>query len=464
MADYDKDRELIEKLKKSEPGGDDWKQSVSALKRRIKGMLAEDQAAAAERLAEVKDSPGVAGTIEELAGKKGLALAALYPLEKALKELGKGVKEEHLRAMEEWMGLCEGGQGECDTNDFFFLPDNVQGAVLDHLALWLRADLLAELKKAAPDKEKAKRVAKSIHKAKSAGAQVAEQAGGRVAAPVAAAEREEQFDEAYLSPPDPSGTFFVYMYRTVFGKAHLFVALANDLEGVIRFDGYRVSRARFQKMLEQTKNNPHAIVVRADAGYVRRLIRAAEETGRRRNRPQNENYLSNRRALGIVDEPEAGHPLWDHIDQEELKGERGLVARSEELLEHRVFVDWRLQPAEEGRAITAIQEIRKSPIELTDAQKAERENEVYEREAGRLIEGAGREVWRDRLLSCAYVLHLMDEKEQARMTAAAALALERGEVPPFFTALVKRSLAQSMEPPEEGPRGPLMDRGGIVVP
>jgi len=101
-------------------------------------------------------------------------------------------------------------------------------------------------------------------------------------------------------------------------------------------------------------------------------------------------------------------------------------------------------------------------LQITETQKREQEDRLFEREAKKTVEAVGRAVWRERMLACAYLLQLMQEEEPARMTAATALALAEGDtVPPFFTALLRRTVKRTLgedDQPEPGP-----DRGGIVV-
>lgn len=451
----------IDDFMASEPGNQQWEQQVPMLEKRFPRLLAEDQVRVIERLSELSGSGEAAELIGRLEGKKGVSLPARVELARARKKLGQEVDDSLLRSMEQWLGLCETEEGDCDAAGLWLLPEQVQESVIDHLSLWLRADLLGQFKDAAPNKKMAKYIARAIHKAKSAGATIT----GEQARTFVMGERDEYYDEAYVSPPDPQGTVFIYMYRTVFGKATLFVALLNDRMGVIRFDAYRVSRPKFDKMLESTRKNPHAIVIKADPGFVRRFIRACEEQGRKKGSPPNEEYLRNRRALGLVEEPEGDHPLWSMLDREAMAKERGLVSRSRELLEHRMFEDWRLTGPEEGKLLSEIAEMRNSVIELTPAQKREREDTVFESEAKAVIESEGRGIWRDRLLYCAYLLFLMKDEDTARMAAAVGMSLERADEPlaGFFVELIRRSVERALAPDDEGSHGPDMGRGGIVI-
>jgi hypothetical protein len=464
MAKKQGAKEWLDKMLGAEPGGEEWDSIVKDLHRRFPGLIAEDQVKVAERLAALSASEGVPELIEKAYNAKGASLAAMIVLGGTLLDLGK-IEAGLIPKMEKWALMCEGDEAECDPRQFFDLPDKEQAAVLDHLVLWLRADIISGLKEAVPDKKKAKLLARALHRVKSAGAEVAMEGEARFVMP--RAESDEYHDEAYVSPPDHSGTLFIYLYRTVFGKHSLFVVLINDLSGVIRFEGYDVSKKQFDKMLESTRKNPHAIIVKADPGWVRLLIRRAEEAGRKLGKSQNQDYLRNRRAIGAADQPEAPHPIWTHFDREELKKERGLLYRADELLEHRMFEDWRLMPLEEGKFFVELEDMKHGLLELSEQQKKERENLLFEKEVNRILDHQGRETWRDRLLNCAYVLHRLGDQEQARIAAAVALALENKDDPPpaFLVELLRRTVEEATKEKDDddGKKGPDMDRGGIVL-
>ena len=442
-------------LETVESGSEEWRQAAAETVKAFGRLDSEDQTAAVKRLLAGGEAGGE--FLDQLEEREDLGLPARVELREARAALGREVAPDLSRRLQNWLSLCE-GQEECDTADFFGLPGRERRAVTEHLAQWLRTDLISRLLATAPDKAAAKELKKALHRAKSSGAAALAGKTETFLLP----ERDDYRDEAYLSPPDPSGVSIAYLYRTVFGKNVMFVIILSDQDGILKFEGYQVAEPKFRRMLESTRKNPHAIVARVDSGYVRRLLRTVEENGRRRGKAPAEDFLQNRRALGVATEPEAPHPLWSLLDAETLRAERGLVARSAELIAHRMFLDWMLSPAAEGQFMVELEEIRHSLLQITETQKREQEDRLFEREAKKTVETVGRVVWRERMLACAYLLQLMQEEEPARMTAATALALAEGDtVPPFFTALLRRTVKRTLgedDQPEPGP-----DRGGIVV-
>ena len=464
MTEKNQAEKLLQSLDQAGPGQEGWEDLRKELVRRFSRLDPEDQVQVAEKLAALGPAEQVAPLMAELIDKKGVSLAAMMVLAKALAKLGRSwMDEDTLAQMEKWALACEDDSVECSGEDFFDLPDKVQAAVLDHLALWLKVDALKMLQESAPVKARAKAVAKALHRAKSAGATVGEDSPVRFTL----TERDEYVDQAYISPPDATGTMFIYLYRTIFGKNNLFVVLVNDLESVIRIEGFQVTPPRFQRILDSTKRNPHAIIVKADAGYARLLIKKSEDKARDRSKRLDEGYLSSRRALGIPDQEDVPHPLWSHLDREELKTERGLVHQSQQLISHRMFEDWVLMPVNEGKFIVDLEDKRMSLLEISERQKQEQEDLLYEKAAQEVLDFSGREVWRDRLFTSAYVGVLIEDMETARAVAAVALAIEDPDQPPppFFIELLRRSVEKAVGSDEEdqGSSGPEMDRGGIVI-
>ena len=459
MSKSPSDQELVKRFSEIGPDDAGFPGLLSQVERRFSRMLVEDQVQVAERLSEFKESETAMDAVRAFYDAPGAGLAALILLGRVRGDVAPGL----LESLETWLGLCEEEGGECDPSAFFSLPAKMRRAVLDHLALWLRADLLGRLAASAPDKGQLKAIKKALHRVKSQGVEVAD--GSGLGPAYLAPERDEFVDEAYFTPPDASGTMFVFLYRTVFGKNNLFVILVNDQDGVIKCEGHETPVPKFRRIIESTRQNPHAILVKSDPAFVRLLVKQAEASGLKRGINQNRDYLSSRRALGVADQESSPHPLWGRLDREEFKNEHGLAHRSGELLEHRLFEGWSLHAVEEGKFMVELSKILTSPIALTEAQLQERKRELFEQEARTAVETDGRETWRDRLLNCALVLYEIGDHDPARMTAATALALEDPErpLPPFFVELLERTADLENADDEEETEGPDLDRGGIVT-
>jgi len=467
MTHADRDREWRDQFLAVEPGSNEWRKSLAELGRRMERLDIEDQVKVAERLGGQRGEAETPEVIVQLLELESLSLPARIILEKARGEAGSAGQDESLVGrLEQWLNLCEAETGGCDPRGFFSMPDPAQRSVANHLTQWLRADLLEKLIEAAPDKAAGKELRKALHHVRSAGARVSDESGRLMT--VAPREEPEPFDEAYLTPPDDTGTYLTYLYRTVFGSAKLFMVFVNDLHGVLKMEAYEIPRPRLERILEATRKNPHAVLAKAEPEFVRRLIKQAEAAGRKRGEYQHPDYLANRRAMGVATAGEGPHPLWRFLREDELRTELGLVARSHELVQHRIFEDWRLRPVEEGKFAAELADLQHPLLELSPEQAAERERLFFEKAATLALAATGREIWRDRLLACAYLLCLIGDQETARMAAAAGLALDRADDPagPFWVELLRRTTDEYMKKDDQagdagGKPGP--DRGGLVV-
>ncbi|MFO8055719.1 MAG: hypothetical protein R6V10_00290 [bacterium] len=455
----DKDMTRLERMIEEGPAEDreGW------LKEAVKGfqkLEPDDQAELADKLSEKAHSEEINVLMERLHQSDGTALPALVVLGRSLVKQDKA--DEHtLSEMERWITLCEESD-VAETPELFSLPDNIQSAVISHLGRWLRADLLSALSDAAPDKRKSKMIKKALHQARSAGA-VLDGSAGVASVAEGAPELSEKKDEAYITPPDSSGSFIVYFYRTVFDKDNLFSIIVDDEQGVLNFERFEVPEHKWRQIIESTRRNPMVVLSRCDPDYARYLVKKYESEGEKRGHHQDSDFLRHRRVLGIADQDEVPNPLLQEFSSDELRRETGLAARSHELLESRVFDRWSFLPEDEGKIMLELKNIDESPLDLTDAQKEARKQELFEEEASWLLSLQGRPLWRDRMLVCAYILYLLEQPEDARMAAATAFVLEDSEkpVPSFFTELLRECLEERMEDEQE-PSGPDMSRGGIV--
>ena len=432
MAISPQDR--LRTLQETDPSGPAWPQAALSLEQVFNRLDDEDQMEAVKRLA----AAGAAGldTLARLDSRGSASLSTLVELRQALVAAGRPVDAEILGRLQKWLARCESGD-DCGPDDLFGLAPAERTAVINHLARWLQSDLLARLADAAPDKAAAKEIKKALHRARSAGAAaVAGVTGEAFVLP----EREEYLDEAFLSPPNAAGVSYIYLYRTVFGRNTMFVIVAGDTDGILNFDAYEAPESKYRKLMESARSDPRLVLARADSGYVRRLIRQAEENGRRAGKTPPPDYLRTRRALGIADEPDHAHPVFQHFPAEELAKETGLVARSAGLADHRLFADWVLIPVDENTFMLKLEEARNSLLTLTAAQKREQEDRLFEQEVERIVATTGPLTWRERLLQCAYLAYLVGYEPVARMIAATALAVGEGRTPPLLVELLRRAV------------------------
>jgi hypothetical protein len=459
MGNTEKYREWMDEFQNSDLSKKDFSELEKDVLKIFPKLGMKEQAMAAGKLASEAGSPNIPDLIEKLFTGNNTSLPALLKFSEPMQE--KGLADNFIiEQMQLWVGVCNDSGEDFNAIGFYSLPENIQNSVADYLAGGLRGSILMELKLAAPDKKASKRIGKYIHKAKSKGAVIA-QVKEETEIPEPS---DENIEEIYISPPDATGTIFIYLYKTVFGKNTLFIILINDQEGVLRFDSYKVPEIKFRNMLESTKKNPHAIIVKVDPVLAKQLIKNAEDAGIRKQRAHPEAFKSSRRAIGVAEVPDDPHPLWSIFDEEEMTKSKGLVARSDELLNHRMFLDWQLVPIEEGKLIVELQEMNESVIELSDKQKAERVLALYEKEAAEILNTQGKDLWFGRIVNCAYLLHKLGEEEEAKIAAALALAFTGDDtaVPVFFTKLIARTVAKDMAP-EEQEKNVKPGQGGILI-
>jgi hypothetical protein len=136
--------------------------------------------------------------------------------------------------------------------------------------------------------------------------------------------------------------------------------------------------------------------------------------------------------------------IYFHLQVKEVKENERVLRRAGDLFKSDLFASWGIPEGEIRPYADAVWEAEESKIVLSQAQKEARFQEIYQRALSDLFPEDKRVLYKKRLEEMAYVLFQLKREEEARMSLAAAMDLEKPLNPfqpnPFLFQLVVRSI------------------------
>jgi hypothetical protein len=334
----------------------------------------------------------------------------------------------------------------------FKLAPPEQQAEIERLVREGRAEVLIQLKRKAPDKAAARAISQALHRLRSKGVKAEEPQEQRTFVLAKGKEPEQ----AAVTSVDAAGGRLIWIYRQTPQGGTLFQAMPMYPRGLQGFEAYVATAKRFERVLKHGEKELNVVLARVSPDFARRLIFQAVAQGRSKGNPPPKEFIEAKAMLGPEPDLAAPHPLWAAFDPEAVRAKSGLVFEGPKLLQHKVFAGWYFDEDSVRRCALKLEEAEVSPLVMADEQKRARQEELMIASAREGLAAPGREVWKDRLIENAYVLHLLGEAGPAELALATALALDDPEkLPALFPAMMRRAFrfAEKSEPPPPEPAG-----------
>jgi hypothetical protein len=136
--------------------------------------------------------------------------------------------------------------------------------------------------------------------------------------------------------------------------------------------------------------------------------------------------------------------IYSYLQRDEIVGNDWILKRAGDLLKNEFFSSWRIEEDQIRPYADAVWEAEGSKIVLNETQKEARFQEIYLKALSGLFSGEKRLLYKRRLEEMAYVLFKLGREDEARISVAAAIDLEKPVNPiqpdPFLFQLVIKSI------------------------
>src|SRR3990172_8090763 len=265
--------------------------------------------------------------------------------------------------------------------------------------------------------------------------------------------------KGYGSPIDSFGQrlFVLVIPHTGRGWAVL-QGVVSDTKGIVGFSGEEMTRKGFRSFLQEVQEKNPFPLVEVEPSYVAFLLEQAHRLSLQKGSPPSQDFLRSKNEMEPIKKEYERPLIYSHLQVKEVKENERILRGSGDLFKSDLFASWGIPEGEIRPYVDAVWEAEESKIVLSQAQKEARFQEIYQRALSDLFPEDKRVLYKKRLEEMAYVLFQLKREEQARMSLAAAMDLEKPLNPfqpsPFLFQLIVRSiftlLAEAYEKKKEG--------------
>jgi hypothetical protein len=218
----------------------------------------------------------------------------------------------------------------------------------------------------------------------------------------------------------------------------------RDTLGLVNFSGEEMTRKGARIFVEEIQKKSPFPLVEMEASYVGFLFAQAYQSTLERKEAVPQDYLRLRGEIENVKKEYERPLIYRFLPSDEIAGEDRLLGRGGDLLKVDLFSGWRIEEDLIRSYADEVLEAEESKIVLHPTQKEARFQGIYQPALSELFSGERRFLYRRRLEEMAYLLFKLGKEEEARLSLAVALDLEKPlnliQPNPFLFQLVVKSI------------------------
>jgi hypothetical protein len=218
----------------------------------------------------------------------------------------------------------------------------------------------------------------------------------------------------------------------------------SDTEGFIDFSGEEMTRKGFRVFFEEIQGKSPFPLVELDPPYVGFLFDEAYQLTLEKKGGPPQDYLRAKTEIERIKKEYERPLIHSYLQVDEAVAEDRFLRKGGDLLKVDLFQGWRIEQDQIQRYADEVWEAEESKIVLNQTQKEARFQGIYQKALSELFAGERRQLYRRRLEEMAYVLFKLGREEEARISLAVAIDLEKPVNPiqpnPFLFQLVVKSI------------------------
>jgi hypothetical protein len=199
----------------------------------------------------------------------------------------------------------------------------------------------------------------------------------------------------------------------------------SDTLGLVNFSGEEMTRKGVRIFLQEIKKNTPFPLVEMEASYVGFLFARAYHFTLEKKRPVPQDYLRLKAEIEKVKKEYEKPLIYSYLQLGEIAQEDWLLQRGGDLLKADLFSSWRIEEDLIRPYADEVSEAEESKIVLHRTQKEARFQGIYQKALSDLFSGERKFLYERRLEEMAYLLLKLGREEEARISLAIAVDLEK---------------------------------------
>jgi hypothetical protein len=307
----------------------------------------------------------------------------------------------------------------------------------------LTGRLLHRMFETAQDKRVRKIIKRSLYRLKSKGIVVEEISSDR-AKPVLRP-LQESSKRGYGSGIDFLGYRLLWLIIPRAGRGLTVMrGIVGDQEGIVDFALEEMTRKGFRNFFDEVQEKNPFPLVEMEASYVAFLFVQAYALNLEKKGNPPQDFLRAKSEIENIKKDYSKPIIYSSLQADEMAGDDWILRKGGDLLKADLFSSWRIEEERIQPYADEVWEAEESKIVLNPAQKEVRFQGIYQKALTDLFSGEKRFLYQRRLEEMAYVLLKLGRDEEAKISLAVAMDLEKPLNPiqpnPFLFQLVTKSI------------------------
>jgi hypothetical protein len=303
--------------------------------------------------------------------------------------------------------------------------------------------LLGRMFEVTRDKKIRRAIRRSLYRLKGKGIPVEEilpDKGRSVLRPLKAEPKE-----GYASGIDFLGYRFLWLIIPHAGRGLTVMhGIVSDREGIIDFSREEMTRKGFRSFFEEVQEKNPFPFVEVDSSYVAFLLMQSYQLTLQKKKNLPQDYLGAKSEIESVKKEYPKPLIYSYLQADEIGGDDRMLRKGADLLKSDIFSSWRIEEEQIRPYADEVWEAEESKIVLNPTQKEARFQGIYQKALSELFSGERRFLYQRRLEEMAYVLFKLGREEEAKISLAVAIDLEKPlnliQPDPFLFQLVVKSI------------------------
>ena len=218
----------------------------------------------------------------------------------------------------------------------------------------------------------------------------------------------------------------------------------SDTEGLIDFSGEEMTRKGFKEFFEGVQAKSPFPLVEMEASYVGFLFLQAYQHSLEKKGTLPQAYLRSKSEIEGIKKDYERPLIYSFLQADAIADDERMLRRGGDLLKADLFNSWKIAEDSIRPYADEVWEAEESKVVLNQTQKEARFQGVYQKALSELFSGERRLLYKRRLEEMAYLLYKLGREEEARISLAVAIDLEKPlnliQPNPFLFQLVTQSI------------------------
>ena len=260
--------------------------------------------------------------------------------------------------------------------------------------------------------------------------------------------------EGFASGIDFLGQRFLWLIVPHPGRGlSVMHGIVSDVQGLVDFSQNDMTRKGFRSFFEEVQEKNPFPMVNMEPSYVALLFAQAHQRSLEKKETSSQDYLRAKLEIESIKKEYMKPLVYSYLQIDEIAGDDLMLKKGGDLLKADIFTSWRVEEDFIRPYADEAWDAEESKIVLNPTQKEARFQGIYQNALTDLFSGERKFLYQRRLEEMAYVLFKLGRGEEAKISLAVAMDLEKPLNPiqpnPFLFQLVIKSifslLAESYE-------------------